>query len=280
MADFFKLRNRIKHYEWGSPAYIPELMGLEADGSPWAELWMGSHPGSPSLVSRPYGETTLGELIAENPSLYLGEKIAKKFGCLPFLFKLLAAEKPLSIQAHPNQCLARQGFENENRAGLPPDAPRRNYRDSNHKPEIFCALTPFTGMCGFRSPGEIRRLLSSLPCKGFAPLFEALEIPEPASALRNFLNALFSLSPAVRKEISEFILSAQELVDSGTEHVEWKLMRNFAALHSGDLTSGTYPSLNSSGALPKISGYASFSKNQTLPFIRTRSSSPLLPLPK
>jgi mannose-6-phosphate isomerase class I len=161
MTEIFKLNNSIKPYEWGSPDCIPDLLGFKGGGGPQAELWMGTHPGSPSLAVLPSGEVSLGELIAGDPPRYLGEKAAAQYGVLPFLFKLLAAEKPLSVQAHPNKAQAREGFERENRAGFAPDAPDRCYRDSNHKPEIICALTPFTGMCGFRDPVEIRRLLEA-----------------------------------------------------------------------------------------------------------------------
>jgi mannose-6-phosphate isomerase len=236
MTNFYKLRNQIKHYDWGSPDFIPRLMGLVSNGTLYAELWMGSHAGSSSLVSLPSGEMSLGELIARDPRRYLGEKTAERYNTLPFLFKLLAAEKPLSIQAHPNLAQAREGFERENRAGLAQDAPNRNYRDSNHKPEIICALTPFTGMCGFRSPDEIRRLLSifldSIPPslrEGFAPLLQALETPNATTALRNFFEILFNLSSAVKNVLTEYILSVHS-----TENCEWELMRNFAQLYPGD----------------------------------------------
>jgi mannose-6-phosphate isomerase len=206
---------------------------------------MGSHSGAPSQVCLPDGEIDLGELIARDPCRYLGEKTRERYGVLPFLFKLLAVEKPLSIQAHPNLTQAREGFEWENRAGLPLDAPNRNYRDSNHKPEILCALSPFIGMCGFRTPDEIRQLLavfSNVPAlrEGFAPLLRALEIPDTASALKVFFSALFGLSPGVKKALTEYILSNGEWgVGSG----EWgsnfdvpdlDLMREFARLYPGD----------------------------------------------
>jgi len=235
MTNFYKLRNQIKHYDWGSPDFIPQLMGFASNG-PCAELWMGSHAGSPSLVNLPSGEISLGELIARDPRRYLGEKTAERYGTLPFLFKLIAAEKPLSIQAHPNLIQAREGFERENRAALAQDAPNRCYRDSNHKPEIICALTPFTGMCGFRSPDEIRRLLavfldsaSATVRENFAPLLQTLEMPNPTAALQNFFEILFNFSQEARKTLTEFILSVH-----ATEKCEWELMRNFARLYPGD----------------------------------------------
>ena len=225
MAEFYRLRNQAKHYDWGSPCLIPDLLGIPRDGRPYAELWMGSHPGSPSQVDLPEGAVGLGEFIG---------------GPLPYLFKLLAAEKPLSIQAHPNLEQAREGFDRENREGLAQDAPNRNYRDSNHKPEIVCALTPFVGMCGFRSPAEITRLFggffwddtSSILRKGFAPLLKALEAPTAESALRNFLAALFDTPPDLRDALTEFILSQRRANER--EGCEWALMRDFAKQYPGD----------------------------------------------
>jgi mannose-6-phosphate isomerase len=242
MADIYKLRNQIKHYEWGSPDLIPRLMGLPVDGSPWAEMWMGSHRSSPSLVkpddpsANVKAEIALGEFIARDPRRYLGEKTARRFGALPFLFKLLAAEKPLSIQVHPNSEQARAGFERENKAGRPLDAPNRNYKDPNHKPEILCALTPFTGMCGFRGTDEIRQLLAafvepSAPAQVrqiFALLIKTLEIAMQSSALQLFFEVLFSFSQAVRKELTDFILLSE--IDNN----EWRLARQFARLYPCD----------------------------------------------
>ncbi|MCL2270288.1 MAG: mannose-6-phosphate isomerase, class I [Treponema sp.] len=238
MADFYRLRNQIKHYEWGSPDLIPRLEGITADGRPWAEMWMGVHPASPSAVSFPSGDMWLGDLIAGDPRRFLGEKTAERYGNLPFLFKLIAAEKPLSIQAHPNLAQAREGWERENRAGLAQDAPNRSYRDSNHKPEIICALTPFTGMCGFRSPKEIYRLLEAFLSlqppvvvrNGFAPLMQTLT--PGAESLRDFLSVLFGLPSEVRKALTEFIAdgNAGPFPISG----EWELMRDFSRQYPGD----------------------------------------------
>jgi len=234
MTNLYKLQRQIKHYAWGSTTFIPRLLGIPGDGSPWAELWMGSHSHTSSLVSLPSGDVCLGELIAGDPRRYLGEKTAQRYGELPFLFKLLAAEKPLSIQAHPNLAQAREGFERENKAQIAHNAPNRNYCDPNHKPEIICALTPFTGMCGFRSREEITRLLSvfNAGCspvrEAFIPLLKALEVPDQALALRNFLDALFGLSLPVREALTQFILSAQG------EGYEWELMREFARQYPGD----------------------------------------------
>ena len=95
---------------------------------------------------------SLLDLIDKDPVAILGEKIAQKFNAtLPYLFKVLAASRPLSVQAHPSLKQAEAGFAHENAEGIPLDAPHRNYRDSNHKPECIFALTSFWALCGFRN---------------------------------------------------------------------------------------------------------------------------------
>jgi mannose-6-phosphate isomerase len=113
---------------------------------------MGAHPKAPSMVKYGGKWVSLLELIKNNPEDILGKETAQKFNnTLPYLFKVLAAAKPLSIQAHPGKTQAISGFEKENRLGIPIDAYNRNYKDDNHKPECICALTPFWALNGFRS---------------------------------------------------------------------------------------------------------------------------------
>jgi mannose-6-phosphate isomerase len=223
MNDLFKLKNTVKHYDWGSPDYIPRLLGIDGGGRPWAELWMGVHPGGPSAVEFRGRPVSLPELIAGDREAFLGQEAAAQFGGLPFLFKFLAAARPLSIQAHPDREQARRGFERENREGIALDAPHRNYKDPSHKPEILCALGPFTALCGFREPGEIRRglgdfLSGASPSlrHGTAALMAALdkaagppETGTASGALRAFFSALFSLSPEVRRELTGYILESR-----------------------------------------------------------------------
>lgn len=149
-----KLENTLRPYAWGSHTAIAELFGREPSGSPEAELWIGAHPDSPSMVVHPDGRREpLDRLIAHNPEAALGTAAVAAFGPrLPFLAKVLAAGAPLSLQVHPTPAQASEGFAAENRAGVPADAPHRNYRDDNHKPEMILALTPFEALCGFREP--------------------------------------------------------------------------------------------------------------------------------
>lgn len=162
--SIYRLRNSIQDYAWGSTNFIPDLLGYEnPEMRPQAELWMGAHPKAPSSLVVNGKERALDELIRERPVEVLGEETAARFGPrLPFLFKVLSAAQPLSIQAHPDAEQAREGFEAENGRGIPLDASYRNYRDASHKPEVICALTPFWAMCSFRQASELASEVHSL----------------------------------------------------------------------------------------------------------------------
>lgn len=154
----YEIDNVLRPYAWGSTTAIAGLLHRPESGGPEAELWIGAHPDSPSVATRPDGTTVpLDALIAEDPGHFLGDDSVAAFGPrLPFLTKVLAAAKPLSLQVHPSLEQARAGFARENGEGVPSDAPNRNYRDDNHKPEMIFALTPFDALCGFRDPAKSR----------------------------------------------------------------------------------------------------------------------------
>ncbi|WP_457972145.1 mannose-6-phosphate isomerase, class I [Arthrobacter sp. D1-17] len=154
----YEIDNVLRPYAWGSTTAIAGLLGRPESGGPEAELWVGAHPDSPSVATRPDGTAVpLDELISEDPDHYLGEASVAAFGPrLPFLTKVLAAAKPLSLQVHPSLDQARAGFARENAEGIAVDAANRNYRDDNHKPEMIYALTPFEALCGFRKPETSR----------------------------------------------------------------------------------------------------------------------------
>jgi len=190
-----RLVNTVRPYAWGSATAIPELLGQEATGEPQAELWMGAHPGSPSRVDRGSGPRSLAELIAEDPKSELGDAAVAKFGpSLPFLLKVLAAGTPLSIQAHPNLAQAQAGFADEESRGVPIDAPHRNYKDANHKPELICALGEFEGLCGFRRPAAAADLMESLGAPVLTPLVELLRNKPESEALSEALATILSMT--------------------------------------------------------------------------------------
>ncbi|MEV7420504.1 mannose-6-phosphate isomerase, class I [Streptomyces sp. NPDC089919] len=188
-----RLSNTVRPYAWGSPTAIPELLGTEPTGEPQAEMWMGAHPGAPSRLDRGSGERSLSEVIAADPERELGAATVAKFGPrLPFLLKLLAAGAPLSLQVHPDLEQARAGFADEERRGVPIDAPHRNYKDPNHKPELICALTPFEGLCGFRTPQESADLLAGLGVDSLEPYVDLLRAHPEEAALREVLTAVLT----------------------------------------------------------------------------------------
>jgi mannose-6-phosphate isomerase len=211
----YRLENALRPYAWGSLTAIAELFGREPSGSPEAELWIGAHPGAPSQVQLPDGSTApLDEFIARDPEAALGAQTVADFGPqLPFLAKVLAAGGPLSLQVHPTREQASAGFAAENAAGVPLDAPFRNYRDANHKPEMLLALSPFEALCGFRDPqgaaGLFRQVADALQAVGkSAPLLEkligVLEGPEPESArLKTAFTALIDGGADVRALVTE-----------------------------------------------------------------------------
>ena len=236
--EIFRLENIVKFHDWGSPDLIPNLLGKENESkTPWAELWMGVHPEGPSRIITNTDESLpLSELISKNPRLYMGKE-SKNFSTLPFLFKILAAGKPLSIQAHPNITQAREGWEKENREGIPPGSQYRNYRDSNHKPEILCALTPFTAMAGFRRPDEIKNLIiaffeeASRDLKAAVfPLLNTLD--EKDNPLKKFLGALLALSGTVRTALSAY--AGKKADNTKDRNHEWNLISMFAEFFPGD----------------------------------------------
>src|SRR3954447_6625897 len=169
----WQLMNTVRHYPWGSRTVIPELLG-EANPAdcPYAELWMGAHPDAPSVLST---GTPLDKAIEAEPEVLLGADVHERFGTrLPFLMKVLAADQPLSLQAHPTNEQARAGFAAEEAAGVPHDEPTRTFKDPFHKPELLLALTTFEALCGFRPVEESLHCLAKLQVPELKPTIAAL----------------------------------------------------------------------------------------------------------
>jgi mannose-6-phosphate isomerase len=222
MSDVYKLHNKIKHYEWGSAELLPCFLGIEnSNGRPYAEMWMGTHNSAPSQIE-------LGDKLVD---------LKEISGELPFLFKLLTLERPLSIQAHPNKEQAEKGFVREEKSGLTIKAPTRNYKDSNHKPEILCAITPITLMAGFRETEKIYRSFEAFlsiasPLKEiFGPLLSTLE----SGSLSDFFHTLFNFSRIEQEYLCTFINKKEGCeADEVITKEQWKLMKNFAGLYPWD----------------------------------------------
>ncbi len=206
------LKNSIQKYAWGSYSAIQQLTGAEPSDEPWAELWMGAHPKAPSQVNVDGQWVALQDFIRWFPKDILGEHTAKKFNnTLPYLFKVLAAKQALSIQAHPNAEQAKNGFELESATGPDINASARNYKDSCHKPECICALTPFTGLKGFRKITSILEMLTRFCPHGLADEIKALK----TTNLKIFFQALMELPQSKKKlVILETVETAQKQASS------------------------------------------------------------------
>ncbi|HET9380212.1 MAG TPA: mannose-6-phosphate isomerase, class I [Streptomyces sp.] len=202
-----RLDNIVRPYAWGSTTAIPGLLGVEPTGEPQAEMWMGAHPGAPSRTPR----GTLPDVIEAAPERELGAATVARFGPrLPFLLKILAAGAPLSLQVHPDPAQAEAGFEDEERRGVPVDAPHRNYKDTSHKPELICALTEFDGLCGFRAPAAAAALFEGLGVDSLKPYADLLRAQPEEAALREVFTAILS---ADREETAATVAEAAAACD-------------------------------------------------------------------
>lgn len=202
MIRISPLENPVREYAWGSRSAIQDLLGLpaKARSRTMAELWMGAHPVAPSRVRHDRAWVPLDRVIEQDAAGLLGRGTAEAFGGgLPFLFKILAAAQPLSIQVHPGAAPAKAGFQRENRAGVPLDDPSRTYKDPFHKPELLCALGRFDVLLGFRPVEETLQLLARVAWSGLSRELRELEAQPDAEGLRGFFSALMSLD-AVRRE--------------------------------------------------------------------------------
>ena len=194
------LENPVRPYAWGSRTVIAELRGEPTPSPhPEAEMWLGAHPGDPShLVGRDGRRTSLLDAVRSDPEGLLGaDRSVKWSGNLPYLLKVLAADEPLSLQAHPSAAQAAEGFARENAAGIPVDAPTRNYRDASHKPELICALTEFHALVGFREIPQTLALLRALDVAELAPHVALLAAEPDAAGLRALFTTWITLPQSV-----------------------------------------------------------------------------------
>jgi len=168
--SIFRLTGKVQHYQWGGFDYIPALLGTpNSQHQPFAEYWLGGHTNAPALLENGLG---LDAMIEANTAL-LGEATQQRFGRLPYLLKILDVKDMLSIQVHPNKKAAVEEFEQENKKGTPLNAPHRNYKDDNHKPELMMALSDFWLLHGFQIPQHLLQSIAAVPEFAFMrPVFE------------------------------------------------------------------------------------------------------------
>ncbi|WP_282948115.1 mannose-6-phosphate isomerase, class I [Cellulomonas endometrii] len=205
-----RIRSAELRYAWGSRTAIPELLGSAAGDAPVAEAWFGAHRAAPStVVAAGLDGATLADTIARDPRGALGDDVVARFGPhLPYLLKVIAADSPLSLQVHPHIAAAGAGYDREEAAGIPIDAPHRSYRDRNHKPELVFALTRFEAVCGFRAPRRAAELLVTLDAPLAKELHDLLAGQPDARGIQEAFTQL--LDPATRPGPEE----VQEVVDA------------------------------------------------------------------
>lgn len=206
------LENSIKTYDWGSFTRFNTLFNLpNPHHQPQAEIWMGAHPNDSSrLIINPHEKCDLYSVIKKYPNEMIGERVQTQFAGLPFLFKVLAAEKPLSIQVHPEKSKAKQGFDKENQLGIALNAPNRNYKDPNHKPELVYALTPFKAMNAFRPIDEIIALFNQLALPALQETITQLTQSPTPSQLKHTFKTLLTLAGEQKHQAITQLLTAIE----------------------------------------------------------------------
>lgn len=206
--SIYKLNNVIQTYNWGSISSLHEMFNVDnPNHAPQAEMWMGAHPRGCSKVDKT-GEL-LSHMIDGNKADVLGDYTASRFGELPFLFKVLAAETPLSIQVHPNKRMSEMGFERENAMGIPLNATNRNYKDSNHKPELVYALTFYKAMNGFRPIADIIALFEEAEIPSLSIELSVLKANADSDYLKAFFTAIMSLEGERKEQALNELYSAQ-----------------------------------------------------------------------
>ncbi|MEV4352682.1 mannose-6-phosphate isomerase, class I [Actinoplanes sp. NPDC049596] len=206
----FPLTGVVRPYAWGSRTILAELQGRPAPtDEPEAELWLGAHPGDPSTVPGPDGPVKLDALIAADPKAQLGEPVEAAFGPrLPFLLKVLSAESPLSLQAHPDSEYAKQAYAAQE---ADPSRPK-NYTDAYHKPEMLVAITPFEALCGFRDPAQAADALEAFNVPALAPVVTALR----GGDLRTAVETLLSWPAADRPALIDSVVAAARPAGPGS----------------------------------------------------------------
>ncbi|MEM6108976.1 mannose-6-phosphate isomerase, class I [Mycobacterium sp. 050272] len=233
------LRGAVRTYAWGSRTALAEFTGRQVPAAhPEAELWFGAHPGDPAFLETEQGELSLLEAVTADPEGQLGSASRERFGdVLPFLVKVLAADEPLSLQAHPSAEQAIEGYLREEKLGIPVASPVRNYRDTSHKPELLVALHSFEALAGFRQASATIELLRALAVTDLDPYIELLNDQSDADGLRAlFTTWITAPQPDIDVLVSAVIDGAIQYVSSGATEfaAEAKTVLELGERYPGD----------------------------------------------
>jgi len=175
MDTIGQLTGTVKHYDWGGDSFIPSLLNITNDDQkPFAEYWLGVHPQADCHVIGANGShRLLRDFFSTASPAALGDYVARRFGTMPYLLKVLDVKDMLSIQVHPSKADAVKDFADENAKRVPIDSPQRNYKDDNHKPELMVAMGDFWLLHGFKPEKEMKDILTRVPeLRSLLPVFE------------------------------------------------------------------------------------------------------------
>ncbi|MBM7052238.1 mannose-6-phosphate isomerase, class I [Rothia sp. ZJ1223] len=226
MGELFKLKNQIQNYAWGSHTTLAQMRGVPVPTQdPEAEVWVGAHPSAPSIALLDGQEQGLDQLVEQDPQRFL---VAERSNdAFPYLFKILAIDAPLSIQVHPTDEQAEEGFADENARGIALDAPHRNYKDRFSKPETVIAVSEVKILTGVRDAHQLDALAS-----GFN--LEWLQALLPAPTAKDLLTTIIQLDEdATVRAVDETVAAAAAY--SGDERVLVK------AAELVEMVAGKYP---------------------------------------
>lgn len=230
----FKLKNQIQNYAWGSKTSISELFGIEnPTNEPQAEIWMGAHSGGCSRNVE--NDDLLSDIIELNKGDVLGSYTENCFGELPYLFKVLAAHTPLSIQVHPNKWKSQLGFVRENEQGIELSDPIRNYKDPNHKPELVYALTPYKAMNGFRPIEQIICLFDEIAIDELKEEVSLLRQEPNSTGLERFFNSVMMLSDKRKSKMLTQLEEAYHKPVAGIVREAVEYSQAFKVYYKGDI---------------------------------------------
>ncbi len=233
----FRLDNPIKNFEWGCKYALSELFSIpNPNMQPQAELWMGAHSNGSSRLYIGEDEWSLEDAINSDPAYWLGQKTEEYGNKLPFLMKILAANQPLSIQVHPSKAAAGIGYAKENTLRVAFDAPERNYKDPNHKPELVYAITPYLAMNGFRELDVIYKFFSTIELPSIASLVLVFLSEPNERSLKKLFTAILQLNDSEKMRVLSELLSFEPLAEHDDDIVEAvNLIAELATLYPSDV---------------------------------------------